>query len=101
MALVIMNNGYEDGVCHLSLSGEVDLVSAPMLKENIEKIYSEQRSDFLLDLENVNFIDSTGIGTVVSLNKSMKPDHCIRLRNARSHVAKVFKITGLYDLFFS
>lgn len=101
MALVIMNNGCEEGVCNLSLSGELDLVSAPILRENIEKLYAEQACDFVLDLDKVSFMDSTGIGTLVSLNKAIKPNNRIRLCNAQSHVAKVFKITGLYSLFFS
>lgn len=101
MALVIMNNGIRDGVLYLNLSGDVDLVSAPILKESIEKLYREQKCDFMLDLEQVSFIDSTGVGSLVSLNKAIKPENQIRLCNARTHVAKVFKITGLFELFFS
>lgn len=101
MPLVIKNNGLINGSFELSLSGEIDLVSAPLLRESIEKLYAEGNADFMLDLESISFIDSTGIGTMVSLNKGIKPNHRIRLCNARAHVAKVFKITGLYDHFFS
>lgn len=101
MALVIKKNQFEDGVLKLSLSGEIDLVSAPILKESLENYFEDQHADFHLDFENITFIDSTGLGTLVSFNKSIKPEYRIKLFHAQSHVAKVFKITGLYDLFFS
>lgn len=50
----------------LSLSGELDLLSVPLLKSKIEGIQSTDGTIVVLDLQAVKFIDSTGLRAILS-----------------------------------
>ncbi len=60
-------------------------------KPNFEKI--------VIDLSELDFMDSTGIGVLIGRYKKMKEkDIPIFIANPSSHAEKIFKITGLYNL---
>ncbi|OUR92733.1 hypothetical protein A9Q81_15530 [Gammaproteobacteria bacterium 42_54_T18] len=57
----------------LSLSGEMDAYGCSQIKPTLEEIVSSvQNNNVLLDLNNVEFIDSSGIGAIVYLFKRLK-----------------------------
>ena len=62
-----------------------------MLKEN---------KDILIDMENVKFIDSTGLGILVKLYKEQTlKDKKITIINTKGNVRKIFKITCMEEMF--
>src|SRR5664279_867835 len=85
----------------LTASGEVDLDSAPTLSDVGERCLADPAIDTLLvDLSAVTFMDSSAIGSLVSLrNTAVGADKQLLLAGVSGTVRKLLKITGL-DLVF-
>ncbi len=87
-------------VCTMTLQGEVDVYTAPQLKEAIIELIESGCPRILVDLEGVGFIDSSGLGVLVGgLRRAKERDGAIRLVCTREHVLKIFRITGLDKVF--
>ena len=90
----------QDGVCALSLAGEVDVYTAPRLKEALVEQIESGCSRIIVDLDGVGFIDSSGLGVLVGgLRRAKEQDGAIRLVCTRDNILKVFRITGLDKVF--
>jgi anti-sigma B factor antagonist len=83
--------------CTIALGGELDLYSCPELKEAIRSLPDEV-TDVTLDLTSVTFIDSAGLGILVTAAKKTLPQPVTLLVGDRN-VLKVLAITGLDRVF--
>lgn len=90
----------------LHICGELDLVSSPVVRQSVHDAVAEGRHDVLLDLSDVFFCDSSGVGVLIASRRLMKS--CggrLRLilpaRGAEdgSHVNKVLAALGVRRLF--
>ena len=77
----------------------LDAAAAPQFKQEVETFASTQPSRVLLDLSAVEFVDSTGLGVLVSLLKKMGPNGRIAVVGAGASVQRLFQITRLDGLF--
>lgn len=91
----------QDGaVCSLTLDGEVDVYTAPRLKEELVALIQGGCSHVIIDMESVGFIDSSGLGVLVSaLRRVREKDGSVRIVCTRDSVLKIFRITGLDKVF--
>lgn len=90
----------QDGICSMSLTGEVDVYTAPRLKEALVTQIESGCARIIVDLEGVGFIDSSGLGVLVGgLRRAKEREGTIRLVCTRDNVLKVFRITGLDKVF--
>ena len=81
------------------IKGEIDLNNINQI-ENILDEGIKQCKNIIIDMKDVRFIDSTGIGLLVKTYKALKSEgKTIEIRNAVGNVRKVFKITCLEDVF--
>jgi anti-sigma B factor antagonist len=88
------------GVCTLSLAGEVDVYTAPKLKEVLVEEIESGCSKIVINLDDVGFMDSSGLGVLVGgLRRAKENDGAIRLVCSRENVLKIFRITGLDKVF--
>jgi anti-sigma B factor antagonist len=86
--------------CIMSLDGEVDVYTSPSLKQDMVAAIDEGCAHMIVDLAEVGFIDSSGLGALVSGLRRMKErSGTIRLVGPREPILKVFKITGLDKVF--
>lgn len=87
-----------DGVASVMLGGEVDAFTAPQLKETLLPLTKEQ--DVVeVNLQDVNYMDSTGLGVFISALKATKEnDSTLRLVHMQDRVYRLFKITGLTEI---
>lgn len=84
----------------LHLSGELDLSSAGFLRTRITMALESAPTVLVLDLSDLDFIDSTGIGVVVGAFKRAKGVGCeVRLRSPRAGVRKALEFVGLDRIF--
>lgn len=97
MALIVKESLENEGSMWLfDISGELDVSCANDLKEKIETKLEEKKNDVTLNLENLHYIDSTGLGIIVGIMKNLKKDGKeISIINAKNNVKKIFNITGL------
>ncbi|MBE7412423.1 MAG: STAS domain-containing protein [Leptospiraceae bacterium] len=80
----------------ISIAGEVDLYNAKELKDCLDLMIKEEKFQVVIDLAKVPFIDSSGIGTLVTGMYRLKKYHGgLKVINITGSVAKVFKLTGM------
>jgi len=100
MELEIKSERGDDGLCIMTLDGEVDVYTAPRLKEELVEMIESGCSNVLVDLESVGFIDSSGLGVLVGgLRRAKEHDGAVRLVCTRENILKIFNITGLDKVF--
>jgi anti-sigma B factor antagonist len=84
----------------LTVNGEVDLYTAPRLKERLTEITGAGRSHLAVDLQGVEFMDSTGLGVLIgALKRCKEAGGALTLVGPREPVVKVLAITGLDKVF--
>ncbi|THA72737.1 anti-sigma factor antagonist [Streptomyces sp. A0958] len=90
----------------LHISGELDLVTSPAVRQSVHDVVAVGRHDVVLDLSGVQFCDSSGVGVLIALRRLMRS--CggrLRLilpaRGAEegSHVNRVLAALGVRRLF--
>ena len=89
-----------DGGSVLTLNGEVDVYTAPALKEQMVAAIEGGRVNLVVDMDGVSFIDSSGLGVLVgALRRAGENDGGVRIVCAREGILKIFRITGLDKVF--
>ncbi|MBN2878551.1 MAG: STAS domain-containing protein [Clostridia bacterium] len=84
----------------INIDSDMDLYSVPKLKELMLGCINEQKANFKLDCTNMDYIDSTGLGVLVSINKHIKVyDGVVTIVGLKEHIKKIFTITGLDTVF--
>ncbi len=82
------------------VAGEIDVYTAPQLREHLDHEIEGGTHDLVVDLSGVTFMDSTGLGVLVGRLKQVRlNDGSMRLVCAHDRVLKVFVITGLDKVF--
>lgn len=84
----------------VTVGGEIDVYTAPTLRERITKVLDRGKPNIVVDLRDVQFLDSTGLGVLVGAMRRVEGigGHMIVLCD-RPHIMKVFEITGLATWF--
>nr|WP_239588293.1 STAS domain-containing protein [Gracilibacillus alcaliphilus] len=86
----------KDDVLELALIGEIDAYTAPSLKETILPLTEQANKTVVVDLEQVNYMDSTGLGVFIGALKSANEHQSeLRLTSLQDRVRRLFDITGL------
>jgi anti-sigma B factor antagonist len=89
-----------DGVSVIALAGEVDLYTAPNLKEELVRMIDEGARHMVIDFTETSFIDSTTLGVLVSGLKRLRlKDGRLALVITDRNILKIFEITGLDRVF--
>ena len=84
----------------VAVRGEVDLYTAPRLKELLAELTSAGQHRIAVDLGQVEFMDSTGLGVLVgALKRCKEGSGALALIAPRDSVSKVLTITGLDKVF--
>lgn len=84
----------------LAVTGEIDVATAPQLREALVGLVGDERSRIVVDLSGVDFLDSTGLGVLVgALKRARSHDGELALACAQPRVLRVFEITGLTQVF--
>ncbi|MCE5204231.1 MAG: STAS domain-containing protein [Coriobacteriales bacterium] len=90
----------DGATCRMQVSGEVDVYTSPMLKARIIDAIEDGCTDLVIDLEGVGFIDSSGLGVLVSgLRRVKERSGSMRLVCTKDNILKIFRITGLDKVF--
>ncbi|MHC0039678.1 STAS domain-containing protein [Pseudoneobacillus sp. C159] len=83
---------------YVSVSGEIDVYTAPKLKETLFPLSEKSRS-LIVDFSGVTYMDSTGLGVMVGVFKSVKIHHgTFKLTGLSDRLYRLFTITGLAEI---
>jgi len=89
-----------DGKTVVSVGGEIDVYTAPKLRDKITELVADGRHNIIIDMEAVEFLDSTGLGVLVGgLKKVRAHDGSLELVCTQDRLLKIFRITGLAKVF--
>ncbi len=84
----------------LDVHGEVDVYTAPAVRERIQSLLDATSAHLVVDLTGIDFIDSTGLGVLVSgQNRARELGGELSLVCTAERVLKLFRITGLDTVF--
>jgi anti-sigma B factor antagonist len=84
----------------LRVAGRLDLNSSTSLKEKIKSLLSEGIVNLVIDMGGVDFINSSGLGTLVSILKDVRMvKGKMVLCNLGRYVNEIFEITQLSHIF--
>jgi anti-sigma B factor antagonist len=84
----------------LSVHGEIDMASAPQLREQLIELIAQGHRQIIVDLERVEFLDCTGLGVLVSALKGQRRHHGdLALVCTQRRILKVFEVAGLTKVF--
>lgn len=91
-----------DGSPVIEASGEIDVATAPEFAAALDMMIDRELTEITVDMANVTFIDSSGLGTLVAaLKRANEINTTLTLRNLSGSARKVFEITGLLETFES
>ncbi len=89
-----------DGRTIVAVGGEIDVYTAPRLRDRITELVAAGTYDLVIDMEAVEFLDSTGLGVLVGgLKKVRAHDGSLSLICHQDRLLKIFRITGLAKVF--
>ena len=84
----------------LTLRGEIDVYTAPRLRQAIIDLVDGGASHIVVDMSAVDFLDSTGLGVLVGGLKRVKvKDGSLSIVTGQDKILKIFDITGLNKVF--
>jgi anti-sigma B factor antagonist len=94
-AVAIDQRRLDDRTAVVAVAGEVDLSSAPRLKQTLSELLREGRSQLVLDLSRVSFLDSTALSVLVGIQRRLADDERLAIAGPGSDVLQVLKVSGL------
>ena len=84
----------------VDVAGEIDIYTASVLREQLANLVDAGRTDLVVDLTAVKFMDSTGLGVLVGVLKKVRAhDGRLQLVIDSERLLKVFRITALTQVF--
>jgi anti-sigma B factor antagonist len=84
----------------VEVGGEIDVYTAPKLREQLVDLVADGKYHLIVDMENVDFLDSTGLGVLVGgLKRVRAHEGSLRLVCTQERILKIFRITGLTKVF--
>ncbi len=80
----------------VTIYGELDVATSPQLRERLIELVNDGRARLVLALDGIDFLDSTGLGTIVSvLKRARTHGGDLRLVCTETRITRLFEITGL------
>ena len=100
MDLMLNEYSAAPGITVIAVSGEIDVYTAPRLREALIGLVDAGNYRLIVDMEGVEFLDSTGLGVLVGgLKRVRAHDGGIDLVCTQGRILRIFRITGLSRVF--
>jgi len=97
---VVATEQLDGGVPLVSVSGEVDLATAPALERTLRDAAEDQTGEVIVDLTCCSFLDSRGLTALLATRKRLgNSDRSLGLVLSNRNVLKIFQITGFDQIF--
>jgi anti-sigma B factor antagonist len=95
-----ITEGMQGDVPVVAVRGEIDVATAPQLREILHATIKEGQATVVLDLLGVTFLDSTALGVLVgALRRCREMGGDLHVVVADTRIVKIFEITGLVKVF--
>jgi anti-sigma B factor antagonist len=95
-----MDNRTDGDRMVVDVGGEIDVYTAPKLRERLVELINSGHYHLIVNLEGVDFLDSTGLGVLVGALKRVRAhEGSLLLVCTQERLLKIFRITGLAKVF--
>ena len=100
MNLTMNSRTPSETVCFLDISGEVDVYTSPQLKQDLVLMAERGIKNVVINLSNVEYLDSTGLGVLIGgLKRMREAGGNLSLVGLGMRILRIFEITGLNKIF--
>lgn len=80
--------------------GELDIYSTPEVLEDMTQVIEDHDMDLLLDMSELEYLDSSGLGALISVLKELKEKNKVfYIKGINPRIRNLFKITKIEDMF--
>lgn len=93
--LEVRMSEWNEGTCLVECAGEVDIETAPRLRDALERALEAGARRLVLNLAAVTFMDSVGVGQIVSAYKRLRPGARLQICTSNQNVRMLLQIAGL------
>jgi anti-sigma B factor antagonist len=88
----------EEGAAVITVTGELDLASSPVLEERLHQVFDSDSEIVILDLRELDFMDSTGLSVVVKAHQTAEAaERALCLVKGPPQVQRLLSLTGVAD----
>ena len=90
----------KNGALYIVLNGELDECSANYARDSLDNlIVNNSFNKVVIDMQELEFMDSTGIGVLIGRYKKLKSKNKLMyIINPNMHIERIFKMSGLYEI---
>ena len=97
---IVVDTEEREGWKVVHVAGEIDLRTAPELRERLATLLDDGADRVVVDLEHVDFIDSTALSVMVGAHKRLvRRGTVLHLATSGTRVGRVLTTTGLSRVF--
>jgi anti-sigma B factor antagonist len=97
---VQLNTRFNENIIIIDISGEVDLYNSPNIKDMIIDKMNSGYKKIVLNLNDVSYIDSSGIGTLIYCRTTLnQANGQLKIINIKDSVKRIFELTRLVNYF--
>ncbi|WP_243342229.1 STAS domain-containing protein [Anaerococcus sp. AGMB09787] len=84
----------------IRLKGDLDVYSEEDFRDFIENNISPENKDIVIDIEDLDYLDSTGLGMFMKIyNDNKEKGKKVKIINPKDNIKKLFEITDLTEIF--
>lgn len=89
-----------DNTINIYLNGELDEYAAGYTRDTLDNIFESNKfNEVILDMTNLDFMDSTGIGVMIGRYKNLKSRNIdIYIANPKLSVEKILNMSGIFEI---
>jgi anti-sigma B factor antagonist len=98
-AFGVVHRQLDERTCVIAVEGELDLAGAPRLKWMLIEALEAGCSQLVVDLSRTTFMDSTALGVLIGVNRSLDVGTRLAIACAQGHVVRIFEISGMDGTF--
>ncbi len=95
----LIREDFDDTAVIRCLNERLDAVIAVQFKDRFRDLADDNTARYVLDMSNVQFMDSSGLGAVVAVYKFLGPDRRFDIAGQTPTVDRVFKLTRMDSVF--
>ncbi|MFQ3548828.1 MAG: STAS domain-containing protein [Armatimonadota bacterium] len=100
VGFIIEHTTTDESTSVISVSGELDIYTAPDFKAKLQEVLSEDKKNLIIDYTSLNYLDSTALGILVGvLKRTREAGKELALVCPSPRVKRLFQLTGLDDVF--
>ncbi len=83
----------------IAINGDIEMITMKGLKERLLEIVHQNNKDIIIDFTNVGYLDSSGIGVLLTLSKTLKEkEKGLKLTNLSERIGRVLELSSLSDM---